>query len=71
MKNIFKFLLMMLVFVSAVSCSSLKKMLNSQEVAKYNDIRATFVTTQGEINFYLYPEAAPLTVANFVNLRAV
>ena len=41
-------------------------MLNSQEVAKYNDIRATFVTTQGEINFYLYPEAAPLTVANFV-----
>lgn len=68
MKNIFKFLLMVLVFVGAVSCSSLKKMLNSQEVAKYNDVRATFVTTQGEISFYLYPEAAPITVANFVNL---
>ena len=54
MKNIFKFLLMVLVLVSAVSCSSLKKMLNSQNVAKYNDIRATFVTKQGEIIFYLY-----------------
>ena len=68
MKRIIKFLLMAVVIVSAVSCTSLKKMIGAQEVAKYNDIRATFVTTQGEINFYLYPEAAPVTVANFINL---
>lgn len=36
--------------------------------AKLNDITAVFVTTQGEIEVYLYPEAAPLTVANFINL---
>ena len=35
---------------------------------KYNDIKVTFITTQGEVNFYLYPEAAPITVANFINL---
>lgn len=36
--------------------------------AKYNNVIATFVTTQGDISFYLYPEASPLTVANFINL---
>jgi len=35
---------------------------------KYNNVTVTFVTTQGEITFFLYPEAAPLTVANFINL---
>ena len=33
-----------------------------------NDIRATIYTSKGQINLYLYPEAAPLAVANFVNL---
>ncbi len=49
-------------------CSYLKKMDNEMNVVKYNDIKATFVTSQGEINFYLYPEAAPITVVNFINL---
>lgn len=33
-----------------------------------NDIRATVYTNKGQINLYLYPESAPLAVANFVNL---
>lgn len=41
---------------------------DSVDITRYNDIRATFVTSQGDIEFYLYPEAAPITVANFVNL---
>jgi len=31
-------------------------------------IKATLKTTRGEINLELYPEKAPLTVANFANL---
>lgn len=68
MKKLIKLLLVVAILITTVSCSSLRKMLGAQNVAKYNDIRATFVTTQGEINFYLYPEAAPVTVANFINL---
>ena len=68
MKKLIKLLLIVAILITTVSCSSLRKMLGAQNVAKYNDIRATFVTTQGEINFYLYPEAAPVTVANFINL---
>lgn len=33
-----------------------------------NDIRATVKTNKGDINLYLYPEAAPLAVINFINL---
>lgn len=32
------------------------------------ELEATISTTKGDINVYLYPEAAPLTVASFVNL---
>ena len=67
MKNIFKLFTILILTIVTVSCSSLKKNLGMTEI-KYNDIRATLVTTQGDINFYLYPEAAPLTVANFINL---
>ncbi len=49
-------------------CSSIRKAQKAGEVAKINNIKATIVTTQGDINFYLYPEAAPITVANFINL---
>ena len=31
-------------------------------------IKATFKTNKGEINLELYPEKAPITVANFINL---
>lgn len=67
MKRIFKILMILAISMSIIACSSLKNKLGASE-AKYNDIRATLVTTQGDINFYLYPEAAPLTVANFINL---
>ncbi|OQY42641.1 MAG: peptidylprolyl isomerase [Fusobacteriia bacterium 4572_74] len=49
-------------------CSSIRSAKRAGEVAKINNIKATIVTTQGDINFYLYPEAAPVTVANFINL---
>jgi cyclophilin family peptidyl-prolyl cis-trans isomerase len=49
-------------------CSSLKRAMKAGEIAKINNIKATIVTSQGDINFYLYPEAAPVTVANFINL---
>ncbi|MCS5422750.1 peptidylprolyl isomerase [Psychrilyobacter piezotolerans] len=49
-------------------CSSIRRAMKAGEVAKINNIKATIVTTQGDINFYLYPEAAPITVANFINL---
>lgn len=68
MKRGFKFLFALIVAFFAFSCTSLREISRREEAAKYNDIRATFVTTQGEINFYLYPEAAPITVANFINL---
>lgn len=67
MKKYLKILMVSLLIIVLGGCSFLGK--NKEEVvSKYNDIRATFVTTQGEISFYLYPEAAPETVANFVNL---
>ncbi|NME35052.1 MULTISPECIES: peptidylprolyl isomerase [Fusobacterium] len=67
MKKIIKLLFVSMVLLALGACGSLSKRGNA-DLTKYNDIRATFVTTQGEVNFYLYPEAAPITVANFVNL---
>ncbi|WP_291259387.1 peptidylprolyl isomerase [Fusobacterium sp.] len=68
MKRLLKYLMTLVLVFSAFSCTSLRELARREEAAKYNDIRATFVTTQGEISFYLYPEAAPITVANFINL---
>ncbi len=45
------------------ACSSTEK-----KPTNVNDIRATIYTNKGQINLYLYPEAAPIAVANFVNL---
>lgn len=45
------------------ACSSAEK-----KSTNINDIRAIIHTNKGQINLYLYPEAAPLAVANFVNL---
>ena len=49
-------------------CASIRRAFHAGEIAKINNIRATIVTSQGDVNFYLYPEAAPVTVANFINL---
>lgn len=54
-----------------VGCSVLdntKKMLEPSVPREYTNLSVIFVTTQGDIEFYLYPEAAPITVANFINL---
>lgn len=66
MKN-FKVLLAVLAMFLLGGCSFFGKK-DSADLTKYNDIRATFITTQGNVEFYLYPEAAPVNVANFVNL---
>lgn len=74
MKKLFKlFSILGLSLLFLVSCSSIKSTMKSvsnvfKSPTKYNNVTATFVTTQGEITFFLYPEAAPLTVANFINL---
>lgn len=72
MKKIMKLIsLLMTVFLLTACAKGIvkdTKKLFTDQGAKYNNIVATFVTSQGEIDFYLYPEAAPITVANFINL---
>ncbi len=68
MKRLFTFTALVMAVFLMSGCSYLKKMDNQVKAVKYNDIRATFVTSQGEATFYLYPEAAPVTVVNFINL---
>lgn len=67
MKKYFKLLIAIMILFVLGGCSFFGRK-NSADLTKYNDIRATFVTSQGDIEFYLYPEAAPVNVANFVNL---
>ena len=67
MKKITKILLLFIILLVA-GCSTLKRPFMTRENIKYNNIKARMVTSQGEIDFYLYPEAAPETVANFINL---
>ena len=72
MKKLVKLFLAMFTMILLTSCANEvvkdTKKLFTDTSARYNNIVATFVTTQGEIDFYLYPEAAPITVANFINL---
>jgi cyclophilin family peptidyl-prolyl cis-trans isomerase len=63
MKKTFKLVVLLMLVFSVVAFGRKKK-----STLKYNDIRVTFVTTQGNVSFYLYPEAAPITVASFINL---
>ena len=68
MKKKFMRILLIIVIFTIAGCSALKAPFRTGESAKYNNIKARIITTQGEIDFYLYPEAAPETVANFINL---
>jgi len=70
MKKIFTFVLLLLVLASTFSSAALfkKKKKYGKNSLRYSDLRITLVTTQGSANFYLYPEAAPETVASFLNL---
>lgn len=67
MKKLILILSVLLIFILG-GCEKIDRLLGRGKGVRYNDIRATVVTTQGEINFYLYPEATPVTVANFINL---
>jgi cyclophilin family peptidyl-prolyl cis-trans isomerase len=60
--NIKKFLLF-IIMIPLVACSSL-----STKNENKNDIRAVIKTNKGDINLFLYPEAAPIAVTNFINL---
>lgn len=72
MKKIVKLFSVFFALLILTSCTNEMvkdtKRLFTDNGAKYNNIVATFVTTQGDIDFYLYPEASPITVANFINL---
>jgi cyclophilin family peptidyl-prolyl cis-trans isomerase len=68
MKKLFTFVALIMAIFLMGGCSAIKKMNRDMEAVKYNNIKATFVTSQGDINLYLYPEAAPVTVVNFINL---
>jgi len=68
MRKIFTIIIATMILGMFTGCTYLKKAEARKNAAKLNDIRVTFVTTQGEVNFFLYPEAAPITVANFINL---
>lgn len=68
MKKTITFVALAMTIFLMGGCSAIKKMNRNMEAVKYNDIKATFVTSQGDITFYLYPEAAPVTVVNFINL---
>ena len=57
-----KKILLLLLLIVMMGCS------NTSKKANKNDIRASIKTNKGEINVFLYPDGAPLTVANFVNL---
>ena len=58
-----KKIILILFTLLLVACTSTEKKKNSD-----NDIRAKIYTNKGIINVYLYPEAAPIAVANFINL---
>lgn len=68
MKKILGIAVSILLLVVMGGCSNTTKILGIDPGLKYNNISAVFVTTQGDIEVYLYPEAAPVTVANFINL---
>ncbi|MGL5963293.1 MAG: peptidylprolyl isomerase [Fusobacteriaceae bacterium] len=68
MKKILGMVASLLLLIVMGGCSNATKFLGIHSDVKYNNVSAVFVTTQGDIEVYLYPEAAPTTVANFINL---
>ena len=61
MKKVYKVLITILFSFTLISCSSVVEM-------KSYKLQANIKTTKGDIKVYLYPEAAPKLVANFVFL---
>ena len=62
MKKIFVILTIIMLSMTSYSFKFKK------EKPKNYDLEATIKTNKGDINVFLYPEAAPLAVLNFVNL---
>ncbi len=71
-----KIVLLIISFVFLFGCESnmknqklSKSNFKKKEVTeKMSELKATIKTTKGEININLFPEVAPITVSNFVNL---
>ncbi|WP_067140728.1 peptidylprolyl isomerase [Oceanivirga salmonicida] len=63
-----KILNLIIILLLAVSCTNLTK--KGKEFQKFEayKLEAQIITNKGDINLFLYPEAAPETVANFVFL---
>ena len=63
-----KVLISLLIIILAIGLMAKKT--NNKEDKKMSDVSITAVikTNKGEINLVLFPEKAPVTVANFVNL---
>lgn len=64
MKKILVLLTIIMLSMSTYSFSLFKK----NNKPKNYQLEATIRTNKGDINLFLYPEGAPLTVLNFVNL---
>jgi len=61
------FLIAVLLMCSGVSAAD-RKIAKGEEKMSYPPLTATIHTTKGDIRLKLFPEQAPLTVLNFVNL---
>ena len=80
MKKLYKVLITILFSFTLISCSSVvesfvgEKLFGLTKEEEFSNkmksykLQANIKTTKGEISFYLYPEAAPKLVANFVFL---
>ena len=80
MKRVYKFLLTVLFSFTLISCSSVVESFVGEKIfgltqteeftnkMKTYKLQANIKTTKGDIKVYLYPEAAPKLVANFVFL---
>ena len=60
-------ILLAIIFLAALGFAAQTKKTTKKGVKKM-EITAVIKTEKGSINLKLYPENAPLTVANFVNL---
>jgi peptidyl-prolyl cis-trans isomerase B (cyclophilin B) len=65
--KIFRFLVLAMALFAASACIHVEKN-TVQKEGKMNDLKATIHTSKGDIRLKLFPDQAPLTVLNFVNL---
>ena len=56
------------VFMILLSMSSFSLFNSKKNKPKHYDYEATIKTNKGDINVFLYPDASPIAVLNFINL---